>query len=91
MVVHMRHTKGHTGNRRSHHALKSINLVKCAKCDAFKKQHIVCQNCGDYNGRVVIDKLKKIAKKTKVATPKAPKEAKVKKVVAKKAKTETTK
>jgi large subunit ribosomal protein L32 len=70
MVVHMRHTRGHTGNRRSHHALKAQNLVKCAKCDSFKKQHTVCGTCGDYNGRTVIDKTPKTAKKEVVASSK---------------------
>jgi large subunit ribosomal protein L32 len=64
MVVHMRHTSGHTGNRRSHHALKTQNLVKCGKCDAFRQPHTVCRGCGDYNGRTVINTLKKVEKKT---------------------------
>lgn len=68
MVVRMRHTRAHTANRRSHHALKTQNLVKCAKCDAFRIPHTVCKGCGDYNGRQVINTMKKaetkLAKKT---------------------------
>ncbi len=78
MVVRMRHTRAHTANRRSHHALKTQNLVKCGKCDAFKQMHTVCKSCGDYNGRTVLKTVskaeKKLAKETKKTAPKAVKE-----------------
>ncbi|MGH7141109.1 MAG: 50S ribosomal protein L32 [Minisyncoccia bacterium] len=50
----MRHTRAHTKNRRSHHALASGALVKC-ECGAMRVRHRACLSCGRYRGRVVID------------------------------------
>ena len=68
MVVRMRSTKSHTGNRRSHHALKARSLSVCESCNSPKLKHAVCMVCGKYEGKVVInmeEKLKKQAKKQK--------------------------
>lgn len=62
MVVHMRHTRGHTANRRSHHALKAARFVVCPKCSAKHLMHRACQACGTYRGRLVVDTLKKAKK-----------------------------
>ena len=70
MVVRMRHTRSHTANRRSHHALKSTNFAKCPNCRALKKQHNVCANCGFYKGKKVLDLVKKAEKKQKKAKAK---------------------
>jgi large subunit ribosomal protein L32 len=51
----MRHTRGHTGNRRSHHALTEARYSTCAKCKAQHVRHQMCPNCGTYQGRTVID------------------------------------
>jgi large subunit ribosomal protein L32 len=63
MVVRMRHTKSHTANRRSHHALKSKSFSKCTNCAGLKLAHTVCKNCGFYNGKKVLDLVKKTEKK----------------------------
>ncbi|MFA4890254.1 MAG: 50S ribosomal protein L32 [Candidatus Paceibacterota bacterium] len=63
MVVRMRHTRAHTRNRRSHHALTGIVLLKCKKCSEPVQPHIACKNCGTYKGKEVIDVLKKLSKK----------------------------
>jgi large subunit ribosomal protein L32 len=88
MVVRMRHTRAHTANRRSHHALKTTNLVKCAACDAFRQMHTVCKACGDYNGRKVLNTVSKAEKKLAKAAPKAKveKAPKIAKVVKKETK-----
>ena len=68
MVVRMRATRGHTGNRRSHHALSGARLSVCADCKAFCLRHRVCNNCGKYRGRVVVDlvaRQEKVARKEK--------------------------
>lgn len=59
MSVRMRVTRSHTGNRRSHHALKEPRLSTCAKCNAQHLRHRMCPACGDYRGREVIDVLAK--------------------------------
>ncbi len=53
MVVRMRHTRAHTGNRRSHHALKAANLQICPNCKAVLHAHTACDACGMYKGRQV--------------------------------------
>ncbi len=70
----MRHTRSATGQRRSHHALKKVRFSKCPKCGAEVLPHTVCQNCGTYAGREVIDVLKKLAKKERKTKEKALKE-----------------
>ena len=70
MVVRMRHTKSHTANRRSHHALKVKSLAKCENCSDLKKRHTVCSACGFYRGMKVIDLVKKTEKKQKKAKAK---------------------
>ena len=62
MVVRMRHTRAHTANRRSHHALKEHTLAKC-ECGGVRVSHRACPSCGRYNGRVVVDLVKKAEKK----------------------------
>lgn len=65
MVIRMRHTKSHTGNRRSHHAIKVGAFAKCSKCKAESLPHIMCANCGFYKGKEIVDVLKKLSKKEK--------------------------
>ena len=55
MSVRMRHTRAHTANRRSHHALSETRFSSCAKCGVLHKRHVMCENCGTYRAREVID------------------------------------
>jgi len=63
MVIRMRHTRSHTKNRRSHHALKTPMLVVCSNCGEKHRPHHMCQACGFYNGRLVIDMKAKTEKR----------------------------
>lgn len=58
----MRHTRAHTANRRSHHAIKTTTLGTCKDCNAPKEMHKVCTHCGRYKGRVIIDVVKGVEK-----------------------------
>ncbi|MAG12253.1 50S ribosomal protein L32 [bacterium] len=63
MSVRMRHTRAHTKNRRSHHALKEPRLSVCSKCKAQHIRHRACLACGTYRSRAVVDVAKKALKK----------------------------
>jgi large subunit ribosomal protein L32 len=59
----MRHTHGHTGQRRAHHALKASSLSDCPKCKKPKMPHRLCDNCGTYKGIEYVDVTAKLTKK----------------------------
>ncbi len=65
MVNRMRHTRAHTANRRSHHAIEARTLSLCSECGAPKMNHTLCLNCGKYKGKVVVDVHAALAKKEK--------------------------
>lgn len=67
MTVRMRHTRSHTKNRRSHHALAKPALSKDESGNVHLR-HRLTPVSGTYRGRKVIDqsaKLKKLEKKVK--------------------------
>ena len=73
MVVRMRSTRSHTGNRRSHHALKAPALTACPKCKSAKLKHRACAKCGFYkeiSAIKVVTKSEKKAEKVKKTTKK---------------------
>ncbi len=43
-----------------------LNLSPCPKCGEPKLQHHVCQNCGTYNGKQILNKEKQPKKITKI-------------------------
>lgn len=69
MVVRMRHTRAHTKNRRSHHALVSPAIVIDKETGKPHLRHRISKETGMYKGRQVLNTAKKaekkIAKKTK--------------------------
>lgn len=64
MVVRMRHTRGHTNNRRSHHALSSPALTKDEAGNPALR-HRVSKATGTYRGRKVVDLSAKLEKRSK--------------------------
>ena len=69
MVVRMRHTRAHTANRRSHHALKSPALSKDTKSGKIHLRHRASLD-GFYKGKAVMDPVKKIERKQKKSAAK---------------------
>jgi ribosomal protein L32 len=61
MVVRMRHTRSHTRNRRSHHALSAPSIT--ASADGVAQRHRVSPVTGKYRGRQVVDVARKLDKK----------------------------
>ena len=62
-IPKQRHTKSRRNKRRSHLSLKVLNLSKCSKCGQPFLSHQACPNCGVYQGREVIDVMKKLTKR----------------------------
>lgn len=58
-------SKTRTRQRRSHLALKKLNLGSCSKCGEVKISHHICPTCGTYKGDQVIDFSKKDQKQSK--------------------------
>ena len=49
-------TPSRKGKRRSHHSLLAVNAIECPNCGEFKLAHYVCNSCGYYDGKEIIDK-----------------------------------
>lgn len=69
MVVRMRHTRSHTKNRRSHHALKKPALSKDDLGNAHLR-HRMSPISGMYRGKKVLDTAKKLGRKVAKAKSK---------------------
>jgi len=69
MSVRMRHTSGHTGNRRSHHALKKTNVVKDKESGNLRLPHRLDEATGMYRGKQIFTPKAKAEKQKKVKGP----------------------
>lgn len=57
MAVPKRRTSKTVKNqRRTHKKLSSPSISACANCGEMKRNHYVCSNCGQYDGKEVISK-----------------------------------
>ena len=57
MAVPMRKlSKRRTRMRASHHAIQTRSLRPCPRCEQRGLPHRVCDNCGHYRGREIINK-----------------------------------
>ena len=64
MAVPKQHrSKSRQGQRRMHIYLKSSKTADCPKCGKTVLAYTVCQSCGYYKGREVINVLAKLDKK----------------------------
>lgn len=54
-----RHTRSRRDKRRANWKGRLPNIVTCPDCNEPKLPHRVCDNCGSYNGRKVIDTISK--------------------------------
>jgi large subunit ribosomal protein L32 len=64
-VPKQRKTKSRRNQRRMHIFLKAPKFSNCPKCGKPVLPHTVCQTCGYYKGKMVIDVFKKLSKKEK--------------------------
>ncbi len=71
----MRHTRGHTNNRRSHHALKSMKIVVDKESGSLRLPHRLDETTGMYRGKQLFTpKAKKTkAEKVRGVQPELPK------------------
>ena len=53
MSIRMRHTRGHTNNRRSHHALVGINVIKDKESGNLRLPHRLDEATGMYRGKQI--------------------------------------
>lgn len=57
----MRHTSGHTRNRRSHHALKNQKVVTDKQSGKLRLPHRLDESTGRYRGKLIVTpKVKKV-------------------------------
>jgi len=64
-VPRHKHTRSKVGQSRMHKNIKLLHLNVCPKCKKPVLSHTVCQNCGFYKGKEVINVLAKLTKKDK--------------------------
>lgn len=75
MSIRMRHTRGHTGNRRAHHALKSQVVVKDKESGNLRLPHHIDEATGMYRGKQIVVAKEKKVKEAKVKGPNTEPEA----------------
>ena len=62
-VPKQKHTKSRRNKRRAHIRMEAPSLSVCPKCGHSVLPYTVCQNCGYYKGREVVDVFSKLEKK----------------------------
>jgi len=65
----MRNTSGHAGNRRSHHALKNITIVKDKESGNLRLPHRLDEATGMYRGKQIFTPKVKAKQISKVKGP----------------------
>ena len=72
MSVRMRHTKGQTGSRRSHHALSEVKAVKDAQSGMLRLPHRIDETTGMYRGKQISVPKERRAHEPKAKGPSSP-------------------
>ena len=54
-VPKRRQSHSRTAKRRSHNAIKPMQLVYCPQCGTAAPSHVACPKCGHYQGRTVVE------------------------------------
>ena len=54
-VPKRRQSRSRSRKRNSHNAVKPVQLMYCPQCGQSQPTHVVCPNCGYYQGRTVIE------------------------------------
>ena len=54
-VPKRKHSKARTRKRRSHQSVTRLKLQYCPQCGTAKPSHVICPNCGHYQGRTMIE------------------------------------
>lgn len=53
-VPKRRKSKSRRNMRRSHDGVKPMKLQYCSQCGTAVPSHVVCPNCGSYQGRAMV-------------------------------------
>jgi len=54
-VPKRRQSKSRSRKRRSHNAVKPMQLSRCSQCGSSLPTHVVCPTCGYYQGRTMVE------------------------------------
>lgn len=54
-VPKRRSSKARGRRRRAHDAVVPLKLQFCPQCGTAKPSHVICPNCGNYQGRTLIE------------------------------------
>ncbi len=66
-----RRTNRSKRDRSSHFALTKTDFKKCTACGAMSLPHQACKACGNYKGKAVVNKEKRVIRLAKKTTAKA--------------------
>jgi len=69
MSIRMRHTRGHTGNRRAHHALSQVNVIKDEESGTLRLPHRINEATGMYRGKQIFTPKVRAERKEKIKGP----------------------
>jgi large subunit ribosomal protein L32 len=54
-VPKRRQSRSRSRRRNSHNAVKPVQLQHCPQCGTAVPTHVICPNCGYYQGRTLVE------------------------------------